>query len=409
MKALIDCNNFFVSCERVFDPGLVHRPVAVLSSNDGCIVARSNEVKDLGVPMGAPAFKHRDVLRRNRVVVRSSNFALYSDMSRRVMATIREYAPGIEVYSIDEAFVELAGEHGFEAWARELRQKIWRETGIPTSIGIAPTKTLAKAAATITKRKEGVLSFPDEGADRVDEYLRQLPVGDVWGVGRRLERRLREYQVKTAYGLRELPEGIERQFNVTLRRTIQELRGIPAEAGRAERPKSMISTRSFGRPVESEVGLRESLSRHAATLASKLRREEMQTSYLEVFIATGAYEGYRRAGIHLEVATHSTRELVAAASGLLAQVYRPGQHYKKSGVMAYQLAPAAAQQLSLASLPVEFEVEEKVDGAIDAINRRFGQQTLKIAAEGFKQEWRPKHELRSPRYTTEWGELKIVG
>ncbi|MEX2452859.1 MAG: Y-family DNA polymerase [Candidatus Saccharimonadales bacterium] len=409
MIALVDCNNFFVSCERVFDPGLVSRPVAVLSSNDGCIVARSNEVKDLGVTMGAPAFKYKELLVRHRVVLKSSNFALYSDMSRRVMATLREYTPEVEIYSVDEAFLPLAGEQGYLEWAQELRDKVGRDTGIPVSVGVASTRTLAKAAATLSKRRSGVLSFADLSESEVDDYLRDLPVGDVWGIGRKLNRTLQAYQVRTAYGLRELPEGVLSQLSVSVRRTVQELRGEAAAAHKAARPKSMVSTRSFSSPIVELAEVREALSSHAATLAAKLRREDMTTRTLSAFIATGAYEGYRKASLNLAIPTSSTSELVRAAGELAEQVYRSGLRYKKAGVMAYELVPIEARQLALDSALDEIKAGEKIDSALDTINRRWGPHALQVAAEGWNQSWQPRHALRSPRYTTEWDELKLVG
>lgn len=408
MIALVDCNNFFVSCERVFDPGLWSKPVAVLSSNDGCIIARSNEVKDMGVPMGAPAFKYERLLRQYDVVIRSSNFSLYTDMSRRVMATLREYTAGVEVYSVDEAFIELGDGRGYDEWAAELRRRVWRDTGIPVSVGIAPTKTLAKAAATLSKHRSGAISFADLDDAEVDECLQQLPVDKIWGVGSRLARQFSAYKVKTAYDLKFLPDKLLRTMTVPVQRTVAELRGLPAEIHSSDMAKSMISSRSFGAPVSSEKKLSEALSMHAVSLSSRMRQEKLAAHVIVAFISNGKGGLIHQASKTLLMASNSSSYLAALVPDLLSRIYKPGLWYKKAGMAAHRLEPAHARQLTLDSDVEWIYAAEKIDTAFDAINRKWGAQSLKIAAEGINQSWRPRHDLRSPRYTTEWSDIKTV-
>ena len=408
MIALVDCNNFFVSCERVFNPGLRDKPVAVLSSNDGCVIARSNEVKELGVPMGAPLFKYRDLLNSNGVVVRSSNFALYTDMSRRVMATIHAQMPDMEVYSVDEAFVDVTGISNPAEWGVELRDIVMRDTGIPVSIGIASTRTLAKASATIAKKQNGVMSFAGMSGMEIDEHLSRLSSSDVWGIGRRMARQFAQYRLLNAADIRNMSDRLMRKFNVSTRRTILELRGIPVDTEQSSESKSMVSTRSFGSPVSDKAYLREALCMHAMKLTTKLRRESLGTRMITAFISTGHQGEFLHASKGFPVATSNTQEVTRAVVELLDQIYHPGLMYKKAGVMAYKLTPVRAQQLAFGSDTSEMESSEKVDTVIDEVNEKWGPHALKLAAEGFNHSWQPKHVLRSPRYTTEWSELKTV-
>lgn len=408
MIALIDCNNFFVSCERVFEPTLRDVPVAVLSSNDGCIIARSNEVKALGIPMGAPEFQYREVLARHKVALRSSNFALYTDMSRRVMATIHEDAPSMEVYSVDEAFVDLSGVRNDIQWAESVRDKLYRNTGIPVSIGIGPTRTLAKAASSLAKKRYGVVSFANMSEPQLDYLLGQLASRDVWGIGRGLSEQFAAYGLISAVDVKNMPDKLMRKFNVVARRTILELRGTPAETETGGIRQSMVSTRSFGRPVHKKEELSEALSMHAMKLGLKLRRESLQTRLIVAFISTGSRGGFLHARVHLPVATNSSVELVRAIKNLLEQIYKPGSFYKKAGVMAYQLTRESSQQLMLGTDVAGIDASRQLDSVIDEVNEKWGPHVLKLASEGFKRSWEPKHLLRSKRYTTELNELKLI-
>lgn len=402
MVALVDCNNFFVSVERVFEPHLQHQPVAVLSSNDGCIIARSNEVKAMGAPMGVPVFKVKELLNQHRVVLKSSNFALYSDMSRRVMDTLGRFSPDVDVYSIDEAFIDIPDFINL----KDMRETVLRDTGIPVSIGAASTRTLAKAAAHLAKRNDGVMDFGNMSETEVDIRLMCVPVEEVWGVGRRLSEEFRAYRVQTAYDLKTIPDSLLRRYNVTVRSMVGEIRGHTAARVASEHSKSMISTRSFGKPVGSMTDLQESLSSHAAQLGKKLRREGLKTQHIQAFISTGKKGRSFHSTRGLLVATDDTREIIKAVNDILRQVYYPGLQYKKAGVMACKLSPA--QQLSFNSSEYNLNYADKVNGVLDKVNDRRGSGSIRFAAEGFDQTWGPKHDLRSPRYTTEWGELKEV-
>ncbi len=401
MIALVDCNNFFVSVERVFDPSLRHKPVAVLSSNDGCIIARSNDIKPL-IPMGVPVFKVRSILQQHGVVLKSSNFALYSDMSRRVMAVLKRFSPSVDVYSIDEAFLEFPRSMD----PRELRMAVMRDVGIPVSIGVAATRTLAKAAATLAKHREGVLDFTGMGEAEINAHLSVLAIQDVWGIGRRLGDQFRFYRIRTAYDLKKISASLLDSCNTTVQKMVGELRGQPTPHEPVTHSKSMVSTRSFGKVVSNKSEIAESLSSHAAHIGIKLRREGLKTGLLGVFISTGKKGAIFSSRYQLPVATDDTRTLISIVHRLLPHVYTSRLHYKKSGVMAYQLTPV--QQLALESEELELKHAEDINTVVDTVNKKWGTHSLHFAAEGVYQYWASKHELRSPRYTTEWSELRHV-
>lgn len=398
---MVDCNNFFVSCERVFVPELRYQPVAVLSSNDGCIIARSNDIKS-EIPMGTPVFKVREVICRRRVRLRSSNFALYSDMSRRVMATLEGFSPQIETYSIDEAFLEWSK----TADPHELREAVLRATGIPISIGVAPTRTLAKAASELAKYRGGVMDWSQTEEAALDAWLGQLPIEEVWGVARRLSREFRTHRLYTAYDLKTMPDRLLGRYSVTVRRMVGELRGQAADPPAATHSKSMVSSRSFKEAVKDQSVLGEALSTHAAHLGAKLRREGLRAGLVRAFITTGRGGNVLSGSRDFGVATQDSRQLIGAVRQILDSCYRSGLYYKKAGVMACRLTPL--QQLEFGSKAATLAHAEALNQAVDAINARWGKGTAQFAAEGITSQWRPRHDLRSPRYTTEWSELKRV-
>lgn len=414
--ALVDCNNFFVSCERVFDPKLEGRPVVVLSSNDGCIVARSNEAKALGIPMGAPAFEWRDCLRINKVVQISGNHSLYGDMSDRVMRTISERAEDVEIYSVDEAFLRFDPSDGYEAVCRTIRADVRRHVGIPVSVGIAPTRTLAKAAATLVKRHpsfEGVLSLV--GHPGLDGLLEALDPGSLWGIGRQYAKLLTGSGVRSARQFRDLPDAwILRHMGSGALRVALELRGIPCGEHGASREhrRSVICSRSFGRPVETLAGLKAAIATHVASAAETLRGDGLRASALTVFL------GMRRQGygqpypsglaVRLDDPLDDTPDLIRAAHGLLEELYRPGLLYRKAGVRLSELVPAVASQLRIFGSREADPKREAAWRAVDGINAEWGTGTVRFAAEGVDRSWRPKSERRSPRYTTSWDELLTV-
>ena len=413
---LVDCNNFFVSCERAFTPSLRGRPVVVLSSNDGCIVARSNEAKALGIPMGAPAFEWRDCLRLNKVVQISGNHSLYADMSDRVMRTISERAEDVEVYSVDEAFLRFDPRDPYEAVCRRIRADVLRHVGIPVSIGIGPTRTLAKAASKLAKKHaalEGVFSLLDH--PEIDGLLDGFDPADLWGIGRQYAKLLTGSGVRSARAFRDLPDAwILRHMGSGALRVAMELRGTPcgehAEA-RTHR-KSVICSRSFGRPVATLAGLKEAIAVHVASAAETLRADALKAGDLTVFVGLRR-QGYGHAypaglTVRLDHPTADTPDLIRAAHGILAGIHEPGLSYKKAGVRLAALAPDDATQLKLFGNRPADPKREAAWRAVDRVNAEWGTGTLRFAAEGVDRSWKPKSERRSPRYTTSWDELLTV-
>ncbi len=417
LYALMDCNNFYASCEKAFDPSLAGRPVAVLSNNDGCIISRSREAKELGVPMGEPEFKCRAFLKRHGVAVFSSNYALYGDMSARVMATAAALVPRREVYSIDEAFLDLTGlPGGPDAAAREIARAVLAATGIPVSIGAGPTRTLAKAANRMSKKDlslGGVLILP-EACDAPVELLARLEAGDVWGIGRRHARRLAERGVRTALDFARLPRGlVQKSMGVTGLHTWLELHGtpcIPLDKAPAPR-RSVVASRSFGRAVTSVEDLREAVSCHAASAARRLREEKGVASLAHVWIQT--YEGHGYApeacsshALSLSPPCADTLAVVRRCLEALEAVFTPGKRYKKAGVMLSGIEAGGARRLSLLDAPGDGT--DRLMAALDAVNARWGRDTLHPASCGVKRSWEMRQAMRSPRYTTAWGELPVA-
>ena len=407
--ALIDCNNFYVSCERVFAPRLLGRPVVVLSNNDGCVISRSEEAKRLGIRMGAPYFRNRRVIEENGVTVCSSNYELYGDMSRRVMCALREFTPEVDIYSIDEAFVALdGGGCSLEERGLEIKQKVKEWTGIPVSVGIAPTKTLAKVAARHTKRPGeacGVLDLTDVAVQTA--VLEATPVGDVWGIGPAYEKTLKEHGIDTARGLRDADRHwARRRMTVVGARIVEELRGVRClpleECPQAKR--SVTCSRSFGELTGSLADLRDAVALYTERAAERLRRARRAASVVTVFVLTDRYAAGPQYGnsVTYELAspTDTTGELVWWAQRGLTQIYRRGYLYKKAGVMLNGLLPAGELSMRLDG-DEQFERARRAMQAVDAINRRHGRGTVRHglphAPDGH---WPTKSLMRSPRYTT---------
>lgn len=415
--ALVDCNNFYASCERVFQPVLRGKPVVVLSNNDGCVIARSNEAKALGIEMGAPWHLNREKFSGAGVVVKSSNYTLYGDMSARVMQTLLSFSPVLEVYSIDEAFLGLEGfEDRLEDHARTLRATVLQWTGIPVSVGIAPTKTLAKVANRLAKKdpmSRGVRVLMT-AADQ-ERALAQLDLTDLWGVARRLAGRLKAQGVATPLALRNAdPKQIRQTFGVVGERIVCELRGESCFDIEDVAPnrKSLIASRSFGRPVGALVEMQEAVAAYASRAAEKMRRQNLTTANLIVFIETNPFRKqdpqYRASqSAQLPIATADTGRLVAAALGALVAIWREGYRYKKAGVMLLDLAPANAIQGALFAAP-DTPASQARMRALDVINRRYGRGTLIVGAAGVKSAWRLRREHVSKNYTTSWSELLTV-
>jgi DNA polymerase V len=418
MYALVDCNNFYVSCERVFNPALNGRPVVVLSNNDGCFIARSNEAKALGLPMGGPAFKFRDTLVNHRVAVYSANFPLYGDMSSRVMNTLGGLVPGMEVYSIDEAFLDLSGFGliGIEEHARTILRVVRRSTGIPVSVGIAPTKTLAKLANRMAKKDplfKGVTILHDESEARA--AMAAMAVEHVWGIGRRHTEFLNLNGVRTALDLADAPAPwVRRHLHITGARVQAELNGrscLPLELVRPAK-QSICTSRSFGSAITDQAGLEQAVANFATKCALKLRGEEEVAGMVTVFACTSPFEErpHRYWGtrtVALPVPTQDTLAIVRAAEAVLGDIFKPGFSYKKAGVILGGLIPLA----DAGPAPTLFvqedsrqEASARLMLALDAVNSRYGQGTLRIAADA-SSGWKQRQERLSPHYTTNWDDI----
>ncbi|MCC5832327.1 MAG: Y-family DNA polymerase [Chlamydiales bacterium] len=403
--ALVDCNNFYASCERVFNPKLRGRPLVVLSNNDGCIVARSSEAKALGIPMGAPYFQWADFMRARDVVVCSSNYALYGDLSYRVMRTLERFNPEMEIYSIDEAFLWVGDLEDPVDHCRAIREKVLRWTGIPVSIGIAPTKTLAKVATRIAKKLEEGVHLPEDFAP----ILEEMPVGDIWGIGRRLAQFLSKRGVHTAAQLRDKEEAwVRKNLTVVGLRLVWELRGIsclPLDQAPSAK-QSIMTSRSFGRPILSKEELAEAIAAYAARGAEKLREEGRVASWLEVFITGKEYA--KQAHLVLPEPTSFTPTLISYAKQGLETLYRAGHAYKKAGILLGGLVPENSFQRDLFVDRTDGEKKRAAMALLDYANQKFGYAALKFAAEGIERPWRMKRELRSPCFTTRWDDLLTI-
>jgi DNA polymerase V len=418
MFALVDCNNFYASCERVFDPSLNNRPVVVLSNNDGCVIARSNEAKTLGVGMGVPAFEIEPVLIKNKVAVFSSNYALYGDMSRRVMDTLAGFAPEIEIYSIDEAFLDLHGFDHFNLYdhAATVKRVTTKNTGIPVSVGVGPTKALAKVANHFAKRaaeNNGVCVI--DSHDRRVAALERLPIGKVWGIGRQYEKLLTSNGVTTANDFTLRPASwVKKHMSIVGVRMQQELLGIPCSGLVIEpEPNETICTaRSFGAMQTDFEVIAEAVSAFAARCAHKLRTQRTCASVMMVFVHTNQHrEDLRQYAknrvIQLPVASNSDFELCRCAKAALSDIFRPGYRYKKVGVIVSGIVPEVNVQTSLFDT-VDRERQSKALQSIDKLNARYGRDKVRIAAQGFERKWKLRQEKLSPRYTTRMEDLIVI-
>ncbi|MFW5703924.1 MAG: Y-family DNA polymerase [Patescibacteria group bacterium] len=422
MYALIDCNNFFVSCERVFRPELKKKPVVVLSNNDGCFISRSDEVKQLGVPMGAPYFQWKEQVERMNAAVFSANFSLYGNMSNRVMQVLSQFSPRIEVYSIDEAFIDLRSirTENLTAYVEGIGQTIYRWTGIPVSIGIGSTKSLAKLANKYVKDHKYQYPkrvFNIEEVVDMDAVLHRIPVGDVWGVGRAYQRLLESEGVKTVYQLKSMSDlWIERQMTVVGLRIVRELRGtscLPLEEVRPMK-KGIVSSRSFGRPVTSLQEMREAVATYAARAAEKLRQEQAIAGIVTVSLGTSRFQTdtyYKNyAVMPLSQPSNYTPDISKNAVRGLEQIFRTGYRYKKAAVMLTGIVPQTRKQLHLFSDNQKQNEQERLMRLVDVLNQRHGRRALRFAAEGKTGSplWTGKRELQSPCYTTRWEQLARV-
>jgi DNA polymerase V len=414
MIALVDCNSFYCSCERVFDPTLVGRPVVVLSNNDGNIIARTSEAKALGIAMGAPAFQIRDLIKRHGVIVRSSNYELYGDMSARVMGCLSDFTDELETYSIDEAFlrVYVGAKGSFADLGREIRGRVLKHTGIPVSVGMAETKTLAKVANYHAKRSEkaaGVLSLVR--STYKDLALARLPVDEVWGVGPRYTEMLRRHRIETALDLRDAPDDwVRERMTVVGLRTVTELRGTPCIPLEITPPNKKLITvsRSFGAATASLDELRAAIAFYTARAAEKLRRQKLAAGAVTVFIETDRFKPgpqYSNS-VTLNVAPKSdnTWELRELAFRGLARIYKPEYDYRRAGVTlgGLELADLVAKRLWEDDW---YERQRRLMAAVDRLNGKYGRDTVRCGLFHTEGLWRTRFAKRSPRYTTRWSEI----
>lgn len=391
--ALLDCNNFYASCEAIFNPKLIGKPVVILSNNDGCVIARSNEAKALGIAMGAPAFLYKELFNKHNVYTLSSNFALYGDLSNRVMKIIAHFGLPMEIYSIDECFIQLPSVE----LALEIQQKIKKWIGIPTSIGIAYTKTLAKIANHKAKKTGQIESFFCE--TEINSYLKQLPVEEIWGVGKRKATTLKSNGIYQALSLKQANlHWIRKLLTVATEKTVLELRGIQAISLEelSPTPKSIVSSRSFGSEVKDSSSLTEAVVTFCAKAATKLRKQQLKTSYMAVF-TNHFYEQCL-----LEIPSNDTPFLIKTASKLANKGFQNGIAYKKAGIMLAHFIPETVEQNDLFNSCTSFKGLD----VFEKINAKFGKNTMRFASEGsLNAPWKSKQNKKSPCYTTKWEDL----
>ncbi|MEC3934300.1 Y-family DNA polymerase [Citrobacter farmeri] len=421
MFALVDVNSFYASCETVFRPDLKGKPVVVLSNNDGCVIARSAEAKLLGVKMGDPYFKQKDLFRRCGVVCFSSNYELYADMSNRVMTTLEEMSPRCEIYSIDEAFCDLSGVRNcrvLEDFGRELQDAVYRNTRLAVGVGIGQTKTLAKLANHAAKRWQrqtgGVVDLSN--VDRQRKLMAALPVDETWGVGRRITKKLEAMGIKTVLDLADTDiRFIRKHFNVVLERTVRELRGEPCLELEEFAPvkQEIVCSRSFGERVTEYDAMRQAICSYASRAAEKLRGEHQYCRFISAFVKTSPFalnEPYygNSASVKLLTPTQDSRDIISAATRCLDAIWKDGHRYQKAGVMLGDFFSQGVAQLNLFDDNAPRAGSEKLMEVLDQLNAKGGRGTLYFAGQGIQQQWAMKREMLSPRYTTRFSDLLRV-
>ena len=415
MIGLLDCNNFYVSCERLFKPKLSKEAVVVLSNNDGCVISRSREAKDLGIKMGEPYFKVKELVKKNKVEVYSSNYALYGDISRRVMKVLKTFSPKVEIYSIDEAFIDLSfiDEKGVEDYGREIRSRVLKWTGIPTSVGIASTKTLSKVANHIAKKEKAGVIYLNTN---IDERLKKFPIEDVWGVGKQLSKFYHKNNISNAYDLKNVSNTwVKKGTNVLGAKTAMELRGIPCIDLQIdqEKRKNCCVSRSFGRKVKDINELEESVITHCLNAAEKIRADDQIAKTITVFIRTSPFDKNRRyysnsKTIDLAIPTSNSIELIKNAVKALTDIYKYGYAYQKAGIILSGLKDANQNDQNLLT-PLLENKSKKLMKAIDYTNTKYGRYAISIAQAGLSKGWKMRREHSSKIDTASFDSLpKIV-
>ena len=412
--ALIDCNSFYVSCERLFNPKINNKPVVVLSNNDGCVISRSTEAKRLGIKMGEPYFKVKELVKKNNVHIFSSNYSLYGDISRRVMKTLKSFSDKIEIYSIDEAFVDLTHiqEKEVENYGKEIRERILKWTGIPTSVGIANTKTLSKVANHIAKKNKTGVIYLNEN---IDSHLKKFYISDIWGVGKQLSKLYIKNGVDTAYKLKNISNTwVKKSTNVLGAKTVMELRGITCinlETQEVKR-KSCCVSRSFGKKVESLEKLQESITTHCLNAAEKIRNDNQTTRSITIYIRTSPFDKNRKyysnsITIDLPVATSNSLELVKIAIQGLKKIYKYGYFYQKAGIVLSKLREASENEFNLLA-PIMENKSKTLMKAIDFTNAKYGRNAISIAQAGINNSWKMRREHSSKIDTSSFDSLPKI-
>jgi len=414
--ALIDCNSFYVSCERLFNPKIINKPVVVLSNNDGCVISRSTEAKKIGIKMGEPYFKVKDLVKKNDVQIFSSNYALYGDISRRVMKVIKEFSDKMEIYSIDEAFISLAfvENQRLNEYGKEIRERILKWTGIPTSIGIANTKTLSKVANYIAKKNKTGVIVLDKEKD-IDEELKKFDISNIWGVGKQLSKLYIKNNIDTAYKLKNISNTwVKKNTNVLGAKTVMELRGVPCvELQTVEsKRKSCCVSRSFGKKIENIEKLKESITTHCLSAAEKIRGDDQVTKAVTVSIRTSPFDRHREyysnsITIDLPIATNNSIELIKAAIEGLMAIYRYGYFYQKSGITLSNLNDAGKEEFNLLAPLLETKSKSLMK-AIDSTNTKYGRNSISIAQAGVGNTWKMRKEHLSKIDTASFDSLPML-
>jgi DNA polymerase V len=415
--ALVDCNNFYVSCERLFRPDLKGVPLVVLSNNDGCVVSRSNEAKALGVRMGQPWFECKQLAEQHGVLALSSNYALYADISNRVMRILGEFSPRTEVYSIDECFVDLSGMPDVRTLSYRIRETVLKWTGMPVCVGIGPTKTLAKLANHVAKkhpRSRGVFNYNDLSAAQQAHLLSRIPVDEVWGVGRRLHARLAAQAIHTVQDLRLAhTPSLRAGFGVVMEKTQRELNGLACIDLQEIEPdkQQIIASRSFGGMVQTLEVLKDALSVFVANACAKLRAQGSHASVIQVFLMTNRFrqdlpQYAPSLAVPLPQPTNDSLVVNRWASHLVERMFRPGYQYKKAGVVLSGISPLGRYQTDWLEPPQA--VDTRLMDALDRLNKRYGRATVKVSTQGAYQGWQMKQENKSPNYTTDWRDMPLV-
>ena len=415
--ALVDCNNFYVSCERLFRPDLVNTPVVVLSNNDGCVVSRSNESKALGIKMGVPWFEIQERAEQDGILALSSNYALYADISNRVMSVLREFSPRVEVYSIDECFVDLTGMPKLRDISYQMRERVGQWIGMPVCVGIGPTKTLAKLANHVAKkhpRSQGVFNYNALTEAQKIKLLEKLPVEEVWGVGRKLSGKLEAMNLHTVQDIKVAhAPTLRSKFGVVMEKIQRELLEVPCIDIQEVQPdkKQIISSRSFGKSVTDVNVLKDAMSMFAANACAKLRAQQGQAALIQVFLLTNRHREDQpqyapSITVPLPYPTNDSLEVSRWADHLVGKIFKPDYKYKKAGIMLSEITPVSQRQGDLWE-PLTTS-NQKLMTALDGLNKRYGRGTVKVSTQGAYKQWQMKQERKSPSYTTVWCEIPMV-